>query len=68
MTAALHNMSLTFKQLGRYEEALDAAEKSIRLAPRDPDNWLRKAEALRKLRRSKEAREAEAEVDRLRQE
>ena len=68
MVSALHNKSLVLKQLRRYEEALDAAEAALRLAPNDPDNWQRKAEALRKLRRGKEARAAEAEVVRLRNE
>ena len=53
------------KQLGRYNEALVAAEAVINLAPDDPDNWRRKAEALKKLRRYKEAHSAEAEVKRL---
>jgi tetratricopeptide (TPR) repeat protein len=66
MATAQHNKSLVLKQLQRYEEALDAAQEAIRLAPIDPDNWLRKAEALKKLHRRREARAAEAEVARLR--
>jgi Flp pilus assembly protein TadD len=52
--------------MGRYNEALDAAEEAIRLSPDDPDHWSRKAEALRGLRRKKEAKKAEAEAERLR--
>ncbi|GHO44146.1 tetratricopeptide repeat protein [Ktedonospora formicarum] len=66
MVSALHNKSLILKLLGRYNEALQAAEAAISLAPGDPDNWLRKAEALRKLYRKKDARAAEAEAARLR--
>jgi tetratricopeptide (TPR) repeat protein len=54
------------RQLKQYDEALKAAEDAINLAPDDPDNWQRKAEALQKLRRRKDARKAEAEVARLR--
>lgn len=66
MVTALHNKSLVLKHLERYDEALDAAENAILLAPHDPDNWLRKAEALRKMRRRREARAAETEAERLR--
>jgi len=52
--------------LFRSEEALEAAESAIQIAPKDPDNWQRKAEALKKLRRGREARDAESEVVRLR--
>ena len=61
-------MSLVFKQLRRYQDALGAAEEAIRLAPNDPpDNWLRKVEALKKLPgRRKERREAEKKLAQLR--
>jgi tetratricopeptide (TPR) repeat protein len=66
MVSALHNKSLVLKQLKRYDEALAAAEAAVKLAPNDPDNWQRKAEALRKLRRGRDARSAEEQVERLR--
>jgi tetratricopeptide (TPR) repeat protein len=66
MVSALHNKALVLKQLGRFEESLKAADAAINLSPKDPDNWQRKAEALKKLRRRKEAREAETQVARLR--
>jgi Flp pilus assembly protein TadD len=53
-------------KLRRYQEALDSAEQAIRLAPNDADNYLRKAEALKRLRRSKDARAAEAQAQALR--
>jgi tetratricopeptide (TPR) repeat protein len=56
---------MVLRLLRRYDEALEAAEAAIQLAPNDPDNWLRKAEALRKLRRVKEAQVAESEAARL---
>ena len=65
MASAWHNKSLVLKQLKRNNEALDAADEAVRLAPGDADNWRRKAEALKKLSRRKDAREAEAEVLRL---
>jgi len=52
----------------RYQEALTAAEEAIRLSPDDPDNWQRKVEALRQLRRRGDALIAEGEVFRLRAE
>jgi tetratricopeptide (TPR) repeat protein len=66
MVSALHNKSLVLKQLRRYDEALAAADAAVKLAPNDPDNWQRKAEALRKLHRGRDARTAEAQVERLR--
>jgi tetratricopeptide (TPR) repeat protein len=66
MVSALHNKSLVLKELERYDEALDAAEVAIQIAPNDPDNWLRKAEALRRLHRRREARDAENEAAHLR--
>ena len=53
-------------QLGRYQDALDTTNEAIRLRPDDPDNWLRKAESLKKLRRRDEARFAELQAARLR--
>jgi len=45
---------------------LKAADEAIRLQPNDPDNWQRKADSLKKLRRREEARSAEAQAARLR--
>jgi Flp pilus assembly protein TadD len=66
LRTAWHNKSLVLNQLGRYEDALNAANEAIRLRPDDPDNWLRKAESLKKLRRRDEARSAEMQAARLR--
>ena len=67
MASVWHNTSLVLKQLRRYQEALNSAEQAIRLSPNDPDNWLRKAEALKGLRRRKDQRDAEAQALRLRE-
>ena len=66
MASAWHNLSLVLKKLKRNQEALDAAEQAIFLDPNDADNWTRKAEALKSLRRSSDARAAEREAARLR--
>ena len=68
MASAWHNKSLVLKELGRSQEALEAAEQAIKLAPNDPDNWLRKAEALKRMGRSRkgDARDAEARALKLR--
>jgi tetratricopeptide (TPR) repeat protein len=66
LRTAWHNKSLVLNQLGHYEEALKASDEAIHLQPDDPDNWLRKAESLKKLHRREEARSAEAQAARLR--
>ena len=53
-------------RLGRYDESLRSANEAIRLSQNDPDHWLRKAEALKALRRGKEARAAEEQAALLR--
>lgn len=45
--------------LGRYEEALTAFDRALKVAPYDPDTWRSKARALRALGRESEALEAE---------
>jgi Flp pilus assembly protein TadD len=47
-------------------EARDQVDEAIRLRPVDPDNWLRKAESLKKLGRRDEARSAEMQAAKLR--
>ena len=66
MASAWHNISLVLKKLKRYPEALNAAEQAIRFAPNDPDNWVRKSEALDSMRRKRDAREAKEQAVRLR--
>jgi tetratricopeptide (TPR) repeat protein len=66
MSTALHNKSLVLYHMDRFEDALAAAETAIRYSPNDPDNWDRKADALKRLRLRKEAREAETQAARLR--
>ena len=52
----------------RYQEALEAYEQAIRLDPQYAYAYSNKAVVLAKLRRKREAREANAEAARLRRE
>lgn len=65
MALALHNKALILISTRQYAEGLAAAEVAIQLAPDDPDNWQRKADALRKLGKGREARAAEEKMKRL---
>ncbi len=52
---AWYNKGVALRKLGRYEEALQAIDKALKLKPDDFDAWYNKCVALRKLGRYKEA-------------
>jgi superkiller protein 3 len=66
LATAWHNKALVLNRLGYCEEALKAADEAIQLRPDDPDNWQRKVDALKVLKRRPEARSAEAQANLLR--
>ena len=52
---AWYKKGLTFNESGRYEDAINAFDKAIRLKPDDAETWNDKGIALAKLKRYKEA-------------
>jgi tetratricopeptide (TPR) repeat protein len=55
---AWYNKGITFDNLKRYEEALEAFDKAVELVPKDVANWNIKGFALGNLERYEEALEA----------
>ena len=53
----LANRSLAFFQLQKYDEALEDAEKAIKVIPNWPKGYVRKCAALNALKRNKEAQQ-----------
>jgi tetratricopeptide (TPR) repeat protein len=57
-STAWHRKGIELDKLRRYEEALQAIDKALKLKPNDFDAWHRKAGALEKLGRYEEALQA----------
>jgi len=56
---------LLWRELKKYDEAVDAFDKALQINPKDPLTWMNKGDALKALGRKAEADEAYAKAREL---